>query len=105
MSDSVFLTVRFHAAPYERWAGVMDGVVETAVRHGGLGHRVLHSIEDANEFVLEFEFTSFGGAQGFAEAEPALLETWTLTGADGHRIESPPTYFEELAATRYTSEL
>ena len=101
MSGSVFLTVRFHAAPYERWSEVLNGVVETSVRHGGLGHRVLRSLEDEREYVLEFEFTSFGGAKGFAEAEPALLQTWALTGADPHHTEAPPEYFEGLNTTRY----
>lgn len=101
MNPSVVLSLRFRAAPFEEWSRLLEKVVETSVRHGGLGHRVMRSFEDPRDYLVEFEFTSLGGAERFAEAEPALLRTWALIGADPHHREWPAAYFEEISAARY----
>ena len=59
--------IRFRGGDFESWKAVFDAHEPQRVKHGAVGHWISRSIDDPNEFIGVVEFTSRGGARGYAE--------------------------------------
>ena len=63
----VEVVFRFRGADFDTWKAAMDAHEPARVRHGAVGHWIARSIGDPNEFIGVVEFTSRGGARGYAD--------------------------------------
>jgi len=71
--------IRFRGGSFESWKAAFEKHEPARIRHGAVGHWIARSIDDPNEFIAVVEFTSVGGARGYAgdvdrlDVEDALL--------------------------------
>jgi hypothetical protein len=74
-----------HARPPDmaRWVELFEESRPLRIKHGAIGHRFLRNVDDPNDITLVIEFTSRGGARGYAR-EVARLATNRTAGMDGH---------------------
>jgi hypothetical protein len=96
--------IRHWVADYHRWKRVFDADLDTRLRHGGVGHRVLRSQDDPNELTVVLDFASRGGALGFLQYDPALIsamEDARVIGGAHHKQWSEQLLAEVDAITRY----
>jgi hypothetical protein len=66
-SGHVEFVIRFRGRNYETWKDTFDKHEPRRIEHGAVGHWISRSIDDPNEFIAVVEFTSVGGARGYAE--------------------------------------
>jgi hypothetical protein len=82
MSSRTTVHVRLRVHDYESWKAVFDGHEEARVRHGGVGHRILRDAHDPSALTILLEFTSLGGATGFAQ-DISLSYALRASGVEG----------------------
>jgi hypothetical protein len=64
---SIQFVIRFRGGDFERWKAAFDAHEPQRIKHGAVGHWVARSLDDPREFIGVVEFTSRGGAHGYAE--------------------------------------
>jgi hypothetical protein len=82
MNSNTTVLMRLRVDDYEPWKAVFDGHEEARVRHGAVGHRILRDAHDPQALTVLLEFTSLGGATGFA-GDISLLEAVRDAGIQG----------------------
>ena len=65
-SGHVEFVIRFRGGSFESWKAAFEKHEPARIRHGAVGHWIARSIDDHNEFIAVVEFTSVGGARGYA---------------------------------------
>jgi hypothetical protein len=65
-SGHVEFVIRFRGGNFENWKAAFDDHEAARIRHGAVGHWIARSIDDPHEFIAVVEFTSVGGARGYA---------------------------------------
>ena len=91
-----------HARPpdVDRWIAVFEQTRPLRNKHGAIGHRFLRNMDDPNEITLVIDFTSPGGARGYAD-EVARLAINRAAGMDGHRGGWHEVLLEPIEAVEY----
>jgi hypothetical protein len=72
-SGQAEFVIRFRGGNFENWKAAFDKHEPQRIRHGAVGHWIARSIDDPHEFIAVVEFTSVGGARGYA-SDPDRLD-------------------------------
>jgi hypothetical protein len=63
----VEFVLRFRAAEFAVWKQAFNEQRALRVKHGAIGHQVSQLVGDPQDFQVVIQFTSPGGAKGYAE--------------------------------------
>jgi hypothetical protein len=96
--------IRFRGGNFENWKAAFDKHEPDRLRHGAVGHRIARSIDDPHEFIAVVEFTSVGGARGYA-ADADRLEVQEAVMIEGgpHRKTWEEGINETVADVTYVT--
>lgn len=81
-SGPIKFVIRFRGGNFENWKTEFEKTEPDRVRHGAVGHWIARSIDDPHEFIAVVEFTSVGGAKGYA-GDVARLDVQEALMVDG----------------------
>jgi hypothetical protein len=94
---------RFEATDFEAWKDAFERHRDVRVRHGATGHRISRLVDDPHRFEVVIEFTSLGGARGYAQ-DPSRMELHREVGVEGgphHRQGFDEEIREAVDVTSY----
>jgi hypothetical protein len=94
--------IRFRGADFDTWKAAFDAHQLARVRHGAVGHWIARSIRDSNEFIAVVEFTSPGGATGYAIDDDRLnLERGVMIDGGPHHRTWEEGIYETVDTETY----
>lgn len=94
------LLVRARPLDVARWLELFEESRPLRIKHGAVGHRFLRNMDDPKDITLVIEFTSRGGARGYAD-EVGRLVTNRQVGLEGHQGGWQEVLLEPIEVVAY----
>jgi hypothetical protein len=101
----MFVIERFRVAEFDTWKAAFDDHVDSRIRHGAIGHRVLRDEDNPNAVTVVLEFASRGGAISLEKYDVSLLDAIRRGGITGgpHQLSRRVDYLDVADAADYTT--